>query len=73
MTERRRPLCDFTPEQARLREAQKQAAAVPDNAVKAPANGVETSTAKKLDKPVPAAPPQKSVRTHRRRHRRARF
>ena len=73
MTERRRPLCDFTPEQARLREAQKQTAvAVPNNAVKAPANGVENSTAKKLDKPVPAAAPQKSVRTHR-RHRRARF
>jgi hypothetical protein len=73
MTERRRPLCDFTPEQARLREAQKQAAvAVPNNAVKAPANGVENSTAKKLDKPVPAAAPQKSVRAHRRRHRRAR-
>jgi hypothetical protein len=74
MTERRRPLCDFTPEQARLREAQKQAAvAVPNNAVKAPANGVENSTAKKLDKPAPAAASQNGVRTHRRRHRRARF
>jgi hypothetical protein len=73
MTERRRPLCDFTPEQARLREAQKQTAvAVPNNAVKAPAKGVDNSTAKKLDKPVPAAAPQKSVRTHRRRHRRTR-
>ena len=74
MTERRRPLCDFTPEQARLREAQKQTAvAVPNNAVKAPANGVDNSTAKKPDKAVPAAASQKSVRTHRRRHRRTRF
>ena len=73
MTERRRPLCDFTPEQARLREAQKQAAvAVPNNAVKAPATGVDKSTAEKPGKAVPAAASQKSVRTHR-RHRRGRF
>jgi hypothetical protein len=73
MTERRRPLCDFTPEQARLREANTKAAAAPSNGVKAAAGGDDKSNAEKPGKAVPAAAPQKSVRAHRRRHRRARF
>jgi hypothetical protein len=72
MTERRRPLCDFTPEQARLREANGKAAAVPSNDVKAPVGGEHKSTAEKPGKAAPAAAPQKSLRTHRRHHRRTR-
>ncbi len=73
MTERRRPLCDFTPEQARLREANKKGAAIAANDVKVPVGGDDKSTAEKPDKPAPAAAAQqRSVRTHRRHHRRTR-
>lgn len=73
MTERRRPLCDFTTGQARLREANKKAAAVPANDVKAPAGGDGKSAAEKPEKPVPAAATQDgAARMHRRHHRRIR-
>jgi hypothetical protein len=73
MTERRRPLCDFTPEQARLREANRKAAGVPANGVKVPLGGEDKSTVAKPDKPMPAASAQdRTARIHRRHRRRIR-
>jgi len=73
MTERRRPLCDFTPEQVRLREANKMGAAVPANDVKVPMAGEDKSTAEKPEKPMPTASTRDgTARIHRRPRRRAR-
>jgi hypothetical protein len=72
MTERRRPLCDFTSEQARLREANEKAAAVPANDVKVPV-GDDKSTIEKPEKPMPAASTRDgTARMHRRQRRRTR-
>ena len=70
MTERRRPLCDFTPEQARLREANKKSAAVPANDVKVPVGGGGKSTTEKPEKPMPATATQDGTERLHRRHRR---
>jgi hypothetical protein len=53
MTERRRPLCDFTPAQVRAREEAKKHAAVPPSAaVKVPVGGSDRqATAKAPEKP----------------------
>ena len=73
MTERRRPLCDFTPEQARLREANRKASAVAAKDVKSPVSADETPAPSKSDKPAPAASSQeRSVRMRHRHHRRIR-
>jgi hypothetical protein len=66
MTERRRPLCDFTPEQVRAREQAQKQAAVSASAAKAPASPAQT-----LDTPVaPATEQQPKREAHvRRRHR----
>jgi hypothetical protein len=73
MTERRRPLCDFTPEQARLREANKKGAAVAANDVKMPVSADDKATTEKPEKPVPAASTQDgTARLHRRHRRRTR-
>jgi hypothetical protein len=66
MIERRRPLCDFTPEQARARELEKHAA-VPASAPVPP----PPAAAAKAEPPVPAVDPvapRSSRRRHRRRH-----
>ena len=73
MTERRRPLCDFTPEQARLREANKKGAAVAANDVKMPVSGEGKATTEKPEEPMPAASTQDgTARLHRRHRRRTR-
>jgi hypothetical protein len=66
-------LCDFTTGQARLREANKNAAAVPANDVKVPVGGDDKSITEKPDKPMPAASMQDgTARMHRRYRRRTR-
>ena len=67
MTERRRPLCDFTPEQVRAREQAQKQAAVSASAAKAPAG--EPSPAQTLDTPVAPATeqqPKREAHVHRR-------
>jgi hypothetical protein len=71
MIERRRPLCDFTPAQARARELAKKAV-VPASAP-SPQTSMRGKTADaKAETPVPAASPAEQPRVSRRHHRRRR-
>jgi hypothetical protein len=73
MTERRRPLCDFTPAQLRAREQAKKHPVLPPGAVKVPVAGEREPTARPGEKPMPATAveePESARRKHLRHRRR---